>query len=344
MDEHSDIQRRKLEHIDICLREEVGGLAEGPGFDGYRFRHLALPEIDFESVDTRTTFLGKPIRAPLLVSSMTGGTPEAGVINRRLAAAAQRRGWAMGLGSARAALEREAAAESFRVRKVAPDIPLLVNLGAVQLNLGYGPDECRRLLALTEADAVVLHLNGLQEVFQPEGDTGFAGLLDRIASLCERLEAPVGVKEVGWGIDGGTARRLFEAGVAFVDVAGAGGTSWSEVERRRGRDATRRLAAEAFRDWGIPTATCIREVREAAPGGIVIGSGGVQSGVDAAKALALGADMAGFGRALLAAAAESEAQVETQLERLEFELRAAMFGIGAADLAALRRTDRLMRV
>ncbi|WP_246469224.1 type 2 isopentenyl-diphosphate Delta-isomerase [Cohnella nanjingensis] len=344
MDRHSDTQRRKDEHIEICLREDVSGLAAGAGFDRFRFRHNALPETAFAAIDTGASFLGRPLKAPLLVSSMTGGTPEAGRINRRLAAAAQRRGWAMGLGSARAALEDPSSADSFRVRDAAPDIPLLANLGAVQLNLGYGPDECRRMMELTEADGLVLHLNGLQEVFQPEGDTDFSGLLDRIAALCARLERPVGVKEVGWGIDGETARKLFEAGVAFVDVAGAGGTSWSEVEKRRSRDETRRSAADAFREWGIPTADCIREARAAAPEGTIVGSGGLRDGVDAAKAIALGADLAAFGRMLLTAAAESEARAEAEFARIEYELRAAMFGIGAADLRALRRTNRLVRL
>jgi isopentenyl-diphosphate delta-isomerase len=251
----------------------------------------------------------------------------------------------MALGSGRAALERPEAAASFQVRDAAPTVPLLANLGAVQLGRGYGADECRRLLDATDADALVLHLNGLQEVFQPEGDTDFGGLLRRIERLCRESEKPVGVKEVGWGLDRETVARLIEAGVAFVDVAGAGGTSWSQVEKRRAQaDAVRRQAAEAFADWGIPTADCIVEARQASPSAFLIGSGGLAGGLDAAKALALGADLAGFGRSLLASAVDSVEKLDERFAVVEFELRAAMFGIGAADLQALRSTNRLVRI
>ncbi|WP_027091511.1 type 2 isopentenyl-diphosphate Delta-isomerase [Cohnella thermotolerans] len=343
-EQRSDIERRKNEHIDICLNEDVRGSGVDSGFGRYRFRHNALPETDFASVDTSASFLGRPLKAPLLISSMTGGTTEAYRINLRLAEAAERRGWALALGSGRAALENAAAAESFRVRGRAPTIPLVANLGAVQLNYGFGADECRRLIELTEADGLVLHLNALQEVFQPEGNTDFSGLLRKIERVCRELDKPVGVKEVGWGLDGDNVRRLTEAGVSFVDVAGAGGTSWSEVEKHRLRDVVRRAAADAFAGWGWPTAACVVEARAAAPGGFVIASGGLRGGVDAAKAIALGANMAGFGRSLLASAIDSVEKLEERLAVVEFELRAAMFGIGAATLADLAATERLVRI
>lgn len=339
----SDIERRKNEHIEICLNEEVRGVGVDGGFGSYRFRHNALPELDFGGIDSSASFLGRPLKAPLLISSMTGGTTEANRINRRLAEAAERRGWALALGSGRAAIENASAAASFQVRDAAPTIPIVANLGAVQLNYGYGIDECRRLLELTEADGLVLHLNGLQEVFQPEGDTDFGGLLRRIEKLCRESDKPIGVKEVGWGLDGETTRRLAEAGVSFVDVAGAGGTSWSQVEKHRLADDVRREAAEAFAGWGLPTAECIAEARAAAPDAFVIGSGGLTSGVDAAKAIALGADLAGFGRALLAPAVDSVGKLEKRFETIEFALRAAMFGIGAGSVAELRATNRLVR-
>ncbi|MBB6730375.1 type 2 isopentenyl-diphosphate Delta-isomerase [Cohnella zeiphila] len=343
--ELTDIERRKNEHIDICLNENVAGTGSGTGLSRYRFRHNALPETSFEAIDTSASFLGLPLKVPLLVSSMTGGTTEANRINRRLAETAEKRGWAMALGSGRAALERPEAVASFQVREAAPTVPLLANLGAVQLNYGCGADECRRLLDVTGADALVLHLNGLQEVFQPGGDTDFGGLLRRIERLCREAEKPVGVKEVGWGLDGETVGRLLDAGVAFVDVAGAGGTSWSQVEKRRAHaDAVRRQAAEAFADWGIPTAESIVEARRAAPEACIIGSGGLAGGLDAAKALALGADLAGFGRSLLASAVDSLEKLDQTLAVVEFELRAAMFGIGAQDLQALKATSRLVRV
>ncbi len=339
----TDIIRRKREHIEICLREDVEGWGEGTGFDRYRFRHLALPELDFAEIRLDGFFLGRGLKAPFFVSSMTGGTDEAGRINVRLAEAAQRRGWAMGLGSLRAAIEAPDSAASFQVRSVAPDVPLLANLGAVQLNCGYGIDECRRAVDLTGADALVLHLNGMQEVFQDGGNTDFRGLLRRISALCKEAEFPVGVKEVGMGIDGETVRTLAELGVSFVDVAGAGGTSWIKVEKYRTKDRLRRKAADAFEEWGNPTAECVREAREAAPDTTLIASGGAASGVDAAKALALGADAVGFGRALLAPALDSAEALDELFARIEFELRAAMFGIGAGSLSELRGTRRLVR-
>jgi isopentenyl-diphosphate delta-isomerase len=342
-EDDSDIRRRKQEHIEICLREDVEGRGEGTGFNRYRFRHLALPEVDFDEIDLSSVFLGRLLKAPLMVSSMTGGSDEASRINIRLAEAAESRGWAMGLGSLRAAIEHPHAAPSFQVRRVAPNVPIVANLGAVQLNYGYGVEECRRAVDLTEADALVLHLNGMQEIFQSGGDVNFSGLLRRIEQLCRKAEFPVGIKEVGWGIDGETAKRLMEAGVSFVDVAGAGGTSWIEVEKHRSDDAIRQSAAKAFENWGIPTAECIVEAREALPSGLLIASGGMVNGVDAAKALALGANLVSFGRALLAPAIQSSKLLETLFERVEFELRVAMFGIGAADVGQLKATGRLVR-
>lgn len=334
---------RKIEHVRLCLNEEVGGSGITSGFEQYRFRHNALPELNFDDISLRAAFLGKELRTPLLISSMTGGSKATGAINARLAEAAERRGWTLGVGSVRAAVERSELADTFHVRSRAPGIPVIANIGAVQLRYGFGADECRRAVEIAGADWLVLHLNGLQEVFQPEGNTGFASLLQEIEKVCRALEVPVGIKEVGWGIDGDTALRLYNAGAAFIDVAGAGGTSWSQVEKFRSGDPVRRAAAEAFADWGIPTAECIAEVRGVSPQGAIIGSGGLKHGVDAAKALALGADLAGFGRNLLGPAVESEEALDQALARVELELRTAMFGIGASDLTALRSTRRLIR-
>jgi isopentenyl-diphosphate delta-isomerase len=248
----------------------------------------------------------------------------------------------MGLGSIRAALEHEELAGTFQVRDAAPSIPLLANLGAVQLNYGFTADHCLRALELVEADGLVLHLNSLQEVFQPEGNTNFQHLLGKIEQLCRRLPVPVGVKEVGWGIAGDVASQLHAAGVRFIDVAGAGGTSWSQVEKFRTPDKVRQEAAKAFADWGIPTAECVREVRQAVPQATVIASGGIDDGVQAAKAIALGADLVGIGRTLLFAAAESREMLEHVSARYELELKTAMFAIGAGSLAELRGTERLV--
>ncbi|WP_339322581.1 type 2 isopentenyl-diphosphate Delta-isomerase [Paenibacillus sp. FSL W8-0194] len=335
---------RKIEHVRISLTEDVSGVGVTSGLETYRFRHCALTETDFEAISLETSFLGRPVRTPLLISSMTGGSQATGAINERLAAAAEARGWALGVGSVRAAVEREELAYTFHVRKHAPTIPVIANLGAVQLNYGFGAEECRRAVDIAGADMLVLHLNGLQEVFQPEGNTNFSGLLSKIEHVCRQLEVPVGVKEVGWGIDGETAVLLLEAGVKFIDVAGAGGTSWSQVEKHRSQDPMRRRAAEAFAGWGNPTAECVAEIRKTSAEAGLIGSGGLQSGVDAAKVLALGADLAGYGRSMLGPAVESEEALHAVLAQVEFELRTAMFGIGAADIAALRATDRLVRI
>lgn len=351
MSQHQDLlgetAKRKGEHIRICLQEDVSGRGGGTGFAQYRFIHNALPELNFRDIRLDTEWLGLPMKAPFLVSSMTGGTDEAGSINRRLAIAAEERGWAIGLGSMRAAIENEELAETFRIRREAPTVPVIANVGAVQLNYGFGVDSCRRAVELAEANALVLHLNTLQEVFQPEGDTNFSGLLKKIEAVCASSPVPVGVKEVGWGIDGETANKLSEAGVSFIDAAGAGGTSWSQVEKFRSTDIVRREAAEAFADWGIPTAESILDIRKRLPGISVIASGGLKSGVEAAKALAIGANLAGFGRTLLPQAAGPDRAISIenllrQFEIMEFELRTAMFGIGAGTIEELRSTNRLV--
>ncbi|GIP35408.1 type 2 isopentenyl-diphosphate Delta-isomerase [Paenibacillus sp. J2TS4] len=336
-------EQRKAEHIDICLNRDVAGQGVSTGLDAYRFRHNALPEIDFSDIRLDSSFIDKELRVPLMISSMTGGTKEAADINRRIAQAAERRGWAMGLGSVRAAIEQPGLVGTFQVRDVAPTIPVLANLGAVQLNYGYGVDQCRQAVELSGADGLVLHLNSLQELFQPEGNTNFKGLLNKIERICHALAVPVGVKEVGWGIRGDLAHALHEAGAAFIDVAGAGGTSWSQVEKYRSHDPIRSIAAEAFAGWGLPTAECIREVRSSLPDAFVIGSGGLANGVDAAKALALGADLAAFGRSVLASAVQSVEQLERLFERIEFELKAVLFATGMTTIQQLKAGDVLGR-
>jgi isopentenyl-diphosphate Delta-isomerase len=340
-----ETKRRKAEHIDIVLKRDVTGKAITTGFEEYRFRHQALPELDFDAVSLATSFLGKQVKAPLLISSMTGGTKETGEINRRLAQAAQARGWVLGLGSMRVALESAEALETFQVRQFAPDIPILANIGAVQLNKGLQVDDCRRLVDLIGADGLVLHLNPLQEVFQPEGDTQFSGLLQKIEHLCRTLEFPVGVKEVGWGIHGSLAKALVERGIAFIDVAGAGGTSWSQVEKYRSHNPVRFAAADAFREWGLPTAQCVIDVRLHVPDVPVIASGGLHHGVDAAKAIALGADLAGFGRTLLKSAADMDLDSLMQrLEQIELEMRICMFASGIRAVTELKHTEKLEKV
>jgi len=269
---------------------------------------------------------------------MTGGTEEAGRINRVLAEAAQQAGAVMGVGSQRAALEHPEVAETFRIRRYAPDAVLLANLGAVQLNYAYTVDHCRRAVEMIEADALILHLNALQEAVQPEGDTRFAGLIERIETVCRKLEVPVVVKEVGWGISEKAARMLADAGVAAIDVAGAGGTSWSQVEKFRIVDERLARVAAAFRGWGIPTAESILMVREAAPQTLVFASGGLRSGVDIAKCIALGACLGGMAGPFLKAAARSLEETLQTLNEIRRELQICMFAAGAASLTQLQRT------
>jgi len=328
--------KRKADHIRVNLEEDVRS-ALTTGLERFHFEHQAVPETDLREVNTRLTFLGMALSAPLLISSMTGGTEEAARINYALAEAAQERGIGMGLGSMRAAIENPDLAPTYQVRSRAPDILLLANLGAVQLNYGYGPDECQKALDLTEADALILHLNSLQEALQPEGDTNFAGLVARIEQVCRRLERPVIAKEVGWGISVPAARRLIEAGVRAIDIAGAGGTSWSQVEMHRAQtDFQARLAA-AFIDWGIPTAQAVQRLRQAFPEVPIIASGGLRNGIEIAKCLALGADLGGMAGPFLKAAARSVEDVIELIDLTVSELRITMFATGSRDLPALRK-------
>ncbi len=335
---NAGIGGRKDDHIRINLEENVSFLNVTTGFERYRFVHQALPELDLEAVRTDITFLGKQLAFPLFIASMTGGSPSAGRINRILADAAQAAGIGMALGSIRAALELPQLAWTFQVRERAPDCLLFVNLGAVQLNYGYGIDECRRALDLSGADALILHLNPLQEALQAEGNTRFSGLLRRIEAICKALDAPVMVKEVGHGLSAQAIRQLVDAGVAALDVAGAGGTSWSQVEFHRSPTPQQQEIASVFRDWGIPTAEALQQARNATPALPLVASGGVRNGLDIAKALALGADVTSMAGALLPAAVVSTEAVLERLMIFEAQLRIAMFAAGAGDIAALQRT------
>jgi isopentenyl-diphosphate delta-isomerase len=329
-------QKRKKEHLEICLDTESVTSASGTGLNHYRFVHNALPELDIDEIDLSTTFLGKRLQAPILISSMTGGFDLARKVNRNLAAAAQSLGLAMGVGSQRVAVEEPSAAGSFEVRDVAPDILLFGNLGAVQLNYGYTVEHCRRAVSMIGADALILHLNVLQEAVQPEGNRNFKGLGEKIAAVCRELEVPVIAKEVGNGISVDAAIRLQRAGVKALDVAGYGGTSWSAVEAQRAVKQGKRPDT-AFAAWGIPTEEALVSVRQALPDIQLIASGGVRSGVDIAKAIALGADLGAFGQPLLAAALESSAKVIEFIAGVIHELKVSMLCVGAVDLTALRK-------
>ncbi len=333
---------RKADHIRINLEEDVQFPHLTNGFERYRLVHQALPELNLDAVDMGVDLLGKHLQVPLLISSMTGGTASAALINRNLAQGAQARGLAMGLGSQRTALEQPDMASTFHVRAIAPEILLFANLGAVQLNYGYTVDQCRRAVDMIGANALILHLNPLQEVLQADGNWDWAGVLPKIEAVCRNVGVPVVAKEVGWGISEAVAHRLSEVGIAAIDVAGAGGTSWSQVESHRAPNDYRRALARAFADWGIPTAEALRMTLRAAPGLPAIASGGMRDGIEAAKALALGARAVGIASPFLKAAAVSADEVIATIDRFSAELRIAMFCSGAGNLEALREPGRIL--
>lgn len=335
----NQLEQRKSDHIRINVEEDVSFKTLTTGLENYFFMHQALPELDFARIDTTSQLFGHDLRTPLLISSMTGGTAEARDINLILAEAAQEAGIAMGLGSVRAAIEDDTLAYTYQVRGVAPDVLLFANLGAVQLNYGYGLAECQRAVDICEADALILHFNALQEAVQPEGDGNFDNLLSKVEKVCRDLSVPVIAKEVGWGFTEGTARQLAAAGISAIDVAGAGGTSWSQVEMYRAPTARHARVAAAFVDWGIPTAYAIQYCRRAAPELPIIASGGIRTGIDVAKCLALGANVAGFAGDFLRAAMSGgvEAVLDTA-GAITDELRVAMFASGAGDIEALAET------
>jgi isopentenyl-diphosphate delta-isomerase len=328
------ISDRKSDHIRINLDQDVrSGLTTG--LEYYHFIHHALPELNLEEVDTTTGLFGKQLRAPILISSMTGGTPEAAAINRILATAAQEMGVAMGVGSQRAAIEHTELANTFQVRPFAPDILLFANLGAIQLNYHLGIDHCQQAVDMIQADALILHFNALQEAVQAEGQTRFSGLLKKIEAVCHYLSVPVIAKEVGWGFCEADVLHLLEVGVAAIDVAGAGGTSWSQVEMHRASNESQARLAASFVDWGTPTADAICNVRRVAPNMPIIASGGLRSGVDIAKCLALGAVLGGMAGPFLKAAAQSLEMTIQTIQEVWREIQVCMFATGSKNLTAL---------
>ncbi len=340
----TDTQTRKADHIRICLDEDVQFHGVTNGLERYRFTHCCLPELNRSEIDISTTFLGKRMGAPLLISSMTGGTEQAKTINFRLAEIAQTYKLAMGVGSQRVAVEKPDVSDTFAVRSLAPDILLFANLGAVQLNYTYGLDECLRAVDLLTADALILHLNPLQECIQPKGDTDFRGLLDKISLLCNKLPIPVIVKEVGNGISAAMAQKLLDAGVSAIDVAGAGGTSWAKVESERALNPHQRRLGMTFANWGLPTAECITSIRGIAPNVPLIASGGLRNGLEAAKAIALGADITGLAWPFLQAAAESTEAVDALVQLLIAEITTVLFCTGNATLSQLKQSNALQKL
>jgi isopentenyl-diphosphate delta-isomerase len=330
---------RKDSHLALCLAERVEVASSGAnGFAELRFDHDALPEIDKESVSTESELLGKRLAAPILVGAMTGGTARAGELNRRLAVAAERCQVGLALGSQRRMLEDPSTRRTFAVREAAPGLPLLFgNLGAVQLNYGVGVAEVRRLVEAVGCDAFLFHMNPLQEAIQPEGDTRFSGIVPKLRAVAPEVGVPVLLKEVGAGISRTTALKIRDLPVAGVETSGMGGTSWAKIESLRTQDPIQRSTGELFARWGIPTAESIAICRSVLPDRVVIASGGIRNGIEAAKALALGADAVAIALPFLRAAERSVDEAVLALERVVEELRTVMFVTGSRTVPELRR-------
>ncbi len=334
MKNNSNINKRKDDHLYINLQKDVKS-SNTTGIEKFRLIHSALPEINLSDVDTSTSVFDKSLSLPLMISPITGGTEKAHEINRILASSAQKFNIAVGVGSQRIGIEQDWTMGTFDIRKYAPDVLLFANLGAVQLNNTFTVNDCKRAVEEIAADALILHLNPLQEALMEGGDTNFYGILKKIEQVCKHLDVPVVVKEVGWGISAHTASKLVGVGVQAIDVAGAGGTSWSEVEKFRTKDPMRRRIAEGFRGWGIPTAEAIIKIREELPDVLLFASGGLENGIDIIKCIALGANLGGIARRILIAAMDSKEALDTYIEELSLQIQIAMFTIGAENIRAI---------
>lgn len=333
----------KAHHIDVCLTDAVE-YEKSAGFEKYDFVNQALPELSLEAIDLSTSLAGKELGAPLMIAPMTGGVERAHELNRRLARAAERFRLAIGVGSQRVGVEDQERAKFFRVRDEAPTTLLFANFGAAQLAKGWGVDEAKRAVEMIGADALFLHFNPIQEAAQG-GDVDFRGLAAKVKDVCRAMSAvgvPVFAREVGFGMSAAAARRLIDAGVAGIDCAGAGGTSWAKVEGLVAKTERRRKMGLAFGEWGIPTTEAIRAVRSVSTRIPLIATGGLRSGLDVAKALALGADVGAMARPMLVAANAGDEALAELIEDTLLELRIAMFGIGAGDLEALKGTPHLV--
>lgn len=322
-------ESRKKEHVDLVV-SKAAQYTRSSGLERVDFIHNALPELSLESVDLSTEFLKKRLNYPILITGMTGGYPDAESINKALAEAAQKHGMAFGVGSQRAMIENPDLAKTYMVRDVAPDIPLLANIGAFQLK-SYDFEQIESLVSNIEADALAIHLNPLQEVIQPEGDTDFSGVLDAIRRTCDKLSVPVVVKETGAGISQDVAIKLKEAGASYIDVAGSGGTSWSQVEYLRSE------GVPGFENWGIPTLDCIIQCRGVLP---VIASGGIRDGIEAAKCIALGADIAGAAFPFIKALKENA--LEEYIVLIQKQMKTCAFLTGSSSIAELKKAKLLI--
>ena len=331
-------ENRKAEHIKICLDEKAQARKATTGFEDVQFVHRALPEVDKAKIDLSTTVFGHKFSAPLIVGAMTGGVVEATRINAAMAEAVETLHLGMGLGSQRAAIENPKLAETFSVaRKKAPTAFLIANIGGIQLVHGCGVKDVKKAVEMIDADAVAVHLNALHEAIQPEGQTNFKGVLAKICEVAGELDKPVIVKETGAGIAAEDAKKLEKAGVKAIDVGGTGGTSFAAVEYYRSEvSSVQRFLGDVFWDWGIPTAVSLVETTQTVkiP---VVASGGVRSGMDVAKSLALNACLASVCQPALEAAVKGAKATERMLSLLIEELRTGMFLVGAKKVQSLAK-------
>jgi len=339
------IKQRKKDGIEIPLQKNVQARATSNYLEHVRLVHNALPEIDYDDIDTSTTFLGHRFSAPIIIDSMTGGTPEATIINGRLGELAEKYGFGMGLGSQRAGLKSSDLAETYSIaRKNAPHAFLIANIGGAQLAKGLSIDDARKIVQMVKANAIAVHLNPLQELVQPEGEPRYRGVLKKIAELAKEVQVPVIVKEVGSGISREVAIRLEMAGVSAINVAGAGGTSWAAVEKLRAesaRNGPKSHLGDMFWDWGIPTAQSLLEVARSVKIPI-IASGGLRSGLEVAKCIVLGASMAAMAYPFLRRASESRESLFAFADTILSELKSSMFLTGSGSIAALRSSRYIL--
>ncbi|MFX0065472.1 MAG: type 2 isopentenyl-diphosphate Delta-isomerase [Candidatus Hermodarchaeota archaeon] len=344
-EEFSEIERRKAEHVQICLEKDVQMDKKTNGFEYFEFIPSAIPDLNIADIDTSCEFLGHQFSIPLLITAITGGYAEGGVINKDIARACQERGIGMGVGSQRAALEQKHLRSTFSVRSVAPDILLLGNLGLVQFSShNYNQKQAIEAVEMIDADALAIHINALQEIVQPEGDMDFGGSLNALERLTSGVDFPIIAKEVGSGISKEAARSIASKNVAAIDVGGAGGTSWAKIEAYRHNDGSTTAKMKPFFDWGIPTAFSVIETISTSPIPCVA-SGGIRNGLEICKAIALGADLTGIAFPALKAWHQGGVEgVKKLIDQLALQLRGAMFLIGISSIDELKTKGKKMLV
>jgi len=336
--------RSKAQHLDVCRSDQVL-YNKNTGFESLDFVNQSLPEVSLDEVDISSSIIGKPLQAPIMIAPMTGGTSKGHELNRRLVRAAERWQIAFATGSQRIAIEDKSRAQYFKLRDIAPNCLIFANIGGAQLVRGWGVEEALCAVDMIEADALFIHLNAMQEAIQG-ADHDFRGLTTKISETCMALQKngiPVYVREVGFGISQDAARQLIDCGVSGIDCAGAGGTSWAKVESLCAKSRRRKIIGNKFREWGIPTAQSIQNVRAVSDQIPLVATGGLRSGIDVAKAIALGANCGSMARPFLIKAGEGEEALDQFIEDIILELRICMFGVGAQNLNALRRSSLTIR-